>query len=252
MSHPLTLQQKIVNLEEFIAPIGPDIASRAKSIDEKYVIEPNMPVGVYLQEAYNIHFYAQKDREILTRKGLDWGTVEELPMRIDYLRQCEAEWWDARFGYTENEEEFFRVKKMSERVRDELRRVFKHLATFDSGLKQSISKKYEGHEYSVLNADLCLLQALCNIWKDKLVEIDTDPQLIEDLNYCQERFPVLDAAYLIEKGGVAQQNARNEAYTVLLVAVEEVRRCARLAFWNDKRHLKGYLSEYFRKTAKKD
>lgn len=250
MSRSYTLQQKIMALESFIGPVGPDIASSAKSISEEYVIEPNMPVGVYLQEAYNIHFYARKDREILTRKGLNWGVIEELPMRIDYLRQCEAEWWEARFGFTEHEEEFLRVKKMSKRVLEELKRAFRHLATFDSGLKKSISKKYKGNEYAVLIADLCLVKELCDNLKDKLAQIGTDPQLIEDLYYCQERFPVLDAALVVEGGGSSRHSSRNEAYTLLLVAVEEIRRCARLAFWNDKRRLKGYLSEYFRKTTR--
>jgi hypothetical protein len=40
---------------------------------------------------------------------------------------------------------------------------------------------------------------------------------------------------------------RNCAYTFTLVAIEEIRRCAHHVFWNDKKHLKGYLSDYFRR-----
>jgi hypothetical protein len=46
------------------------------------------------------------------------------------------------------------------------------------------------------------------------------------------------------------QKKRNQAYTFLLVAIEEVRRCARHAFWDDKKHLRGYLSEYFIRRRK--
>jgi mRNA deadenylase 3'-5' endonuclease subunit Ccr4 len=46
-----------------------------------------------------------------------------------------------------------------------------------------------------------------------------------------------------------KQTVPNQAYTFVLVAIEEIRRCAAHAFWNDKKHLKGYQSEYFRKTG---
>ncbi len=44
---------------------------------------------------------------------------------------------------------------------------------------------------------------------------------------------------------------RDMAYTFLFVALEAVRRAARHAFWNDKKRLRGYASEYFRKSSRK-
>jgi hypothetical protein len=42
---------------------------------------------------------------------------------------------------------------------------------------------------------------------------------------------------------------RDRAYTFLAVAVETVRRSAHYALWNDKKRLRGYASEYFRKST---
>jgi hypothetical protein len=246
------LQQHVMKLQSFVTPVDSEMSSYVEKIPHDLIIEPNMPVGVYMQEAYNVYFYAQDDRDILVRKGLDWEVVNELPRRIENLRQCEAIWWKARFGPTQSEREYERVEALSQKVREELMIDLSHLATFNKDIKQAV-KNIEADSGAVDHLfDLNAIWILCEREQEKLQSIGSDPKLLEDIIFCAKTLPELSVQLKFEQSSALyNQTIRNQAYTFLLVAVEEIRRCAYHAFWNNKKHLKGYLSEYFRRTAEK-
>jgi hypothetical protein len=117
------------------------------SVAPSAIVEPNMPVGVYVQEAFNIHSFAQDDREILVQRGLNWGVIDELPRRVDYLRKQESFWWKVRFGPTPSQREYQRVKTLSDQVSSELLRDFEHLATTDDNIQIAVNniKDFSGY-----------------------------------------------------------------------------------------------------------
>jgi hypothetical protein len=249
MPRDTKLQQKIKNLSAYIAPVD-DIPASVASIKVEHVVEPNMPVGVYVQEAFNIHSFVQDDREILVQRGLNWEVIDELPRRVDYLRKQESFWWKARFGPTPSQREYQRVKTLSDQVSSELLRDFEHLATTDDNIQEAVDNIKECNGDCDYAFDLKSLHLLSEREKDKLCAVGSDPKLLDTIKYCSEVFPPLLVQFEMEQSFAAyEQTVRNQAYTFLLVAVEEIRRCAAHAFWNDKKHLKGYQSEYFRKTV---
>ncbi len=64
-----------------------------KSIaDDKILVPGSIPVNVYLQEAENLYNWCQPDKERLTAQGLKWQIVEDMPARIDALREAQARW----------------------------------------------------------------------------------------------------------------------------------------------------------------
>ena len=62
------------------------------------IVFPNMPIGVFLQESFNIYNFIQDDKELFIKKGFNWGIMEEFPERMNYLRQKEAELWKEKYG----------------------------------------------------------------------------------------------------------------------------------------------------------
>ena len=173
------------NLSSHIAPVN-DIPASAATIKVEHIIEPNMPVGVYVQEAFNIHSFAQDDREVLVQRGLNWGVIDELPRRIDYLRTQEMFWWKARFGITPSQPEYQRVKTLSEQVSSELLRDFEHLATTDDNIQIAVNNIKVGSGDCDFMFDLKSLHLLSEREKEKLGAVGSDPKLLDTIKYCSD------------------------------------------------------------------
>ncbi|MFW6245036.1 MAG: hypothetical protein ACOC36_04030, partial [Fibrobacterota bacterium] len=175
-----------------------------------------------------------------------------LPRRIENLRDREANWWKARFGPTPSQHEYLRVRAMAERAREELMRDFRFLARTDDDILYAVENIEKGNGELDTIMDVNSLSELAIREKDKLRAIGSDPRYFDDIIYCAQIYPDLLVAFELEQTqSDHQQTVRNKAYTFLLVAVEEIRRCASHVFWNDKKHLKGYQSEYFRRRKTK-
>ncbi|HEX2955980.1 MAG TPA: hypothetical protein VHO70_04085 [Chitinispirillaceae bacterium] len=240
------IQIKIKKLSSFCSPVA-DIATAASSIPEKLILEPTIPIGVYVQEACNIHLFIQDDRDLIVPKGMNWNIVEELPRRIEFLQTCETLWWKARFSPSPAVREFQKVKELATATASELLRDFEFLADDHENIATAVRNIKKGSGDLDLTFDIKALCLLCENQKDKLAAIGSNPQLLIDINYCNEIFPQRLVEYELDQTYSKTLRKRNCAYTLLLVAIEEIRRCARHAFWNNKKHLQGYQSEYFRR-----
>jgi hypothetical protein len=82
-----------------------------------------------------------------------------------------------------------------------------------------------------------------------LAAIGSRPELKNDLAQCLEKIPVLYAQSIAL--GKDSHGRRDRAYAFCAAALEALRRCAQYALWDNKERLKGYTSEYFRKSARK-
>ncbi|MBN1575979.1 MAG: hypothetical protein JW913_05465 [Chitinispirillaceae bacterium] len=107
-----------VSLTGLGQPVGTrSIGEVVLEIPEKEVLEPTMPVGIYLQEAYNIHLFARADREVFVAHGFDWRIVDELPQRIEFLRNSEATWWEIKYRRTPVETDYDNVRATADSLR---------------------------------------------------------------------------------------------------------------------------------------
>jgi hypothetical protein len=238
-------------LAEFKAPVrAGTLADRVAKIPAQDSIEPDIPIGIFLQEAYNLYRFCRNDRELLIQKGLDWAIVEELPMRVEFLREVEVGWWMARYSVTPVRTEFERWLAISHNVKKELLHDMEYAFADNHNLMQLLAriKKSGGHD--TLDQDLSTLLLMAEQNAVRLQEKGSDPKLVKDLEECGRNFSPLLIKFKVEEIEInAQQTARNRAYLFCAVAVEAIRECARHVFWNDKRHLRGYLSEYFRRRS---
>ena len=62
------------------------------AIRDEDVKKPNMPVGEAVQEAENVVAWSKDDKAILTKVGLDWLLVEDLPIRAGACRYAQSIW----------------------------------------------------------------------------------------------------------------------------------------------------------------
>jgi hypothetical protein len=238
-------------LDEFKAPVRiGTLAERVKEISAKDIIEPNIPIGVFLQEAYNIFRFCRNDRELLIRKGLDWAIVEELPQRIEFLREAEAEWWQARFGVTPVRQEYEHWLEIATTVKKDLIHDMEYAFADSTNLLQLVATLKKGSSEEELDRDLSTLLRCAQENAPRLLAKGSDPKLVKDLEECGQKFsPLLIKFRLEEIETDSKQTDRNRAYLFCAVAVEAIRDCARYALRNDRKRLRGYLSEYFRRRS---
>jgi hypothetical protein len=244
---------RLLKIIGFAVPVAEgDLRKRAAEIPHKDVLEPSMPVGVYAQEAYSTCWFAQDDRELLVRAGLDWGIVEELPRRIDSLRRAEAEWWKVRHSETPSERECVELRERAVSLRKSIIRDAEYAWHQDSHMLSLLRGIKKGSGDADLTMDLTHLQRFLSDHSQSLVECGVDPSKFEELDDCADRLPGIVAQYDCEKqASDSALTARNRAYTLVVVALEELRRCARYALWDNPKRLKGYSSDYFRRTHAK-
>ncbi len=57
----------------------------------------NIPLDAYLQEAENLYHWCQADKTELTKTGLDWTLVDDLPIRAGACREAQSLWFKERF-----------------------------------------------------------------------------------------------------------------------------------------------------------
>ncbi|MBN1577355.1 MAG: hypothetical protein JW913_12425 [Chitinispirillaceae bacterium] len=227
------------------------VEKRAEAIPKKAVLSPNMPVGTYLQEAYNIHCFMRDDRELFTGGGFDWRLVDELPERIGYLRNAEAAWWKAKFAPSPVKMEFERRQALAVEARGKLLRDLEFACRGDADALRRIREIKKGSGQSDFNMDLFDIGNLAQDKNAALVAIGSDPRLVDDIRECAEKLPGLYAQCHVEKAAEEEKRSRRDrAYTFLAMAMEEIRRCARYVLRDDPKRLKGYASEYFRKSSR--
>jgi hypothetical protein len=241
----------LIKLAEYSTPSGETpLETRVSSIPNNLILKPTMSIGNYLQEAYNLYFYAQDDKENLCNKGLDWRLMDELPRRIDLLHEWEARWYSIRYCETSSAKELKRLHAIIDVSRKELLACMKY-AFHGESLARAVSFIERGDTLSDYVQDLSDMVILAEEHKEMLIAVGCDCQHIEILNENRHTFSGLIAACEVdEMNKPVSLNNRNRAYTFLVVAVESIRRAAHYAFWNDKKRLRGYASEHFRKSTR--
>ena len=246
--------EKLSKLSRFIPPdSSTPLKNRIKEIPEKLVLEPNIPIGVFIQETYNIYSFARHDKELLCAKGMNWDVVEDIPNRIALLRDIEAEWWNVRYGTSPMQEEYNTWIQLAQKTKDELMEALKYAFREDKSQLAVIAKidKVQGEENLDLTFDINSLVLMADRYKKTLLSVGTDQQVFEDLKACKEKLPDLVSRMGFENvANKLKLLERNRAYTFLVVALDELRNCAHYALRHNRKRLKGYASEYFRKSSR--
>lgn len=229
------------------------LEQRMTEIPADLIMEPNMPVGVAIQEAYNISNFAREDKTALTTLGgLNWGTVEEVPKRCELLRDREIHLWSVRFGKGPATKKLEQCRKTADTAMDEIRRFLLHSYEDDPKIVDLLNKISEDDTPAEYNTKLGSFLVLAERETDRLRALNMDQTHIDNLAQCVKDFGPFHYYYtdeLVENKEAMR--TRNRAYLFLQVAVERIRKCADHALFDNPERLPGYRSEYFRKSRRK-
>ena len=222
------------------------------AIRDEDVKKPNMPVGEAVQEAENLVPWCKDDKAKLTKAGLDWLLVEDLPVRAGACRYAQSIWAKESQSQEEAEKEWKDKSPAAFDLRD---RVVHHL-TFAFRKESELLSKVQIIREGYSNADM--LQDLSDenlLGKDNielLKKVGVDTKLLDEAATQADELSVVLAKANGEAGDDSgAKEVRDKAYTYMKMAVDEIRATGQYVFWRDEDRKKGYVSAYKKRGRKK-
>lgn len=219
------------------------------SLEDDQIRAPHhIPVDVYVQEAENLHHWCQTDRQELTSRGLDWELVEDIPVRCGALREAESLWMAERFTREEAAREWMEASPLAYGLRDEILHQLRFAFRSDGILTEKIRTIADGSGHADMIQDLNDLCVLGKEQSEHLARINFDMSLLDQAAQVGDRMAGLLAAATGERVEAnAVKKIRDQAYTHLKEAVDELYAYGQFLFRHRDDRLRGYRSRYLRR-----
>jgi len=224
-----------------------------KAIPNENVLNPTLPVDVFLQEAENLHKWSNDDAVVLATVGITQEMIDDLPVRAGACREAQSNWFKDRYTQQEAQKVWGEQSPDAYDLRDELLHAFRFAFRNDSVLLGRVSAIAEGSGHADMIQDLNDLAVLGKENSDALTAIGFDPTKLDTAANTADAMADLLAT---ANGDKAEKNeskvVRDKAYTYLKELVDEIREAGKYLFWRDKQRLTGYSSEFWkRKNSRK-
>jgi len=221
--------------------------------DDKIMSPVNMPVSVYIQEAEDLFTWCQPDKEKLTANGLQWELVEDLPARIDTLREAQGRWENSDLNDLEVERIWSEKLPAAQELRKELIRAMKFVFYNSTSRLDKIEKFSEGFSSAAM---IQSLRGLALFGKEHLEELKASKFDVTKLDTAdaisRELGSLLGAVHARRAYCSDSLKIRNQAYTHLREAIAEIKRHADYVLCDEPARLKGYTSSHGRKRYLKN
>ena len=223
------------------------------SIESGDIKKPtNIPVDLYIQEAEDLHYWCQADRDALVAAGMDWALVEDLPVRGGALSAAEAIWINERFKKEEAQRQWNQVYPAAYKLRNNLVHHFRFAFRKDESLYGRVKEIADGNGHADMIQDLIILSILGKKNPGLLMGINFDMSLLDQASEMSARLTTLWAMATGKKMEYNEsKRLRDKAYTYLKEAVDEIRKVGKYVFWKDSERLKGYRSAYYWRSYNK-
>ncbi len=219
------------------------------AIEAEETKSPNMPIDVYLQEAENLYHWCQDDEALLTGAGLDWAQAQEIPVRAGALREAQSLWFKERFTREEAEKQWKEQSPEGYDLRNRLLHSLRYAYRNASDLHGRVTAIAEGSGHADMIQDLNDIAVLGKENLEPLQKINFEVALLDEAATTADALSDLLAKATTDRE--ENNNARvirDQAYTYLKQAVDEVRDCGQYVFWRNDERQKGYSSQYFRRA----
>jgi hypothetical protein len=223
------------------------------AISEDQIKAPhNIPVNTYIQEADTLYHWAREDQAALTAVGLCWDLVADLPLRCGALIEAEARWQVQRHsGKSAAQQEWDSRAPLAYELRNQLLHDFRFAFRKDPDLTAAVKALSGGNSRSKMIQTLNDLSVLGQANRGLLSAIHFDMSLLD-----RAAQTAADMARLLARASKGKpeyhqaKKIRDQAYTHLSEAVDEIRQAGQYAFRRQKDRAIGYRSHHLRRTKK--
>lgn len=220
------------------------------AIEESQIKTPHhIPVAVYIQEANTLYHWALADEEALTAAGLSWELVEDIPLRCEALIKTEASWQTQKNVEKKCSREWNKRSPLAYELRDRLLSDFRFAFRNHPDLVKTIRAISKGKSHADMIQDLNDLSVVGKANLQLLEAINFDISLLDEAARTASEM----AALLAEVNSSGQERSeakkiRDQAYTHLKGAVDEIREYGRYVFRKNEERFIGYRSNHIKQV----
>ncbi|MCP4214477.1 MAG: hypothetical protein GY765_07455 [bacterium] len=219
-----------------------------QAIEEKDLEPISIPVRVFAQEGEDLYVHCLPDRTLLEPEGLSWELVEDIPIRVGALRQAQSLLLGTRNLGKEAEKQWAGKAPEAEDLVTVLMHRFRFACRDNPELLGRLKEIGKGEKYSDLIQSLNDLCAFGQLHAEVVNAGNFDTTMLDTAAaYSNDLCTVRAHVNANRKETQANKRIRDQAYTHLKNAVDQVREYGRFVFWRNSVRLKGYSSEYLRR-----
>ena len=224
--------------------------AKIKLIPDSLVKKPkNIPPATYIQEANNLYQWCSVDRQILIKNGLDAALIDDLPVRIGAFTYAESIWNDEIDDLSKYQEKWLQQKRVLKKARSELAHKLRYAFKDKHDLLSIVRDQVKSKSNASLIQGLYTLAELAKNNSKPLQKINFDFQMLtKSYQIVKESAEIAAKANSDKKEHIEPKELRNRYYTHLKQAVDKINESGKHVFWEDKKRLKGYGSEYLRQV----
>lgn len=222
-------------------------------ITAEKLLVPNLPMSVVVQEAEDLYHWCKDDQQALTKAGLNWDLAVSLPTRAGACREAQSLWVKEHNIRQESEQLWKDEAPAAFGLRDFLIHTFRYAFRNDAGLSGRVDEIAQGDTNADMVQDLNDLAVLGKAHTEELTVVGFDLPLLDLAADLSDRMGNL----LGETNGDRDEDSktlliRDQAYTYLKLAMDEIRQCGKFVFWRTPERLKGYNSHYWKQQKKSE
>jgi len=218
------------------------------AIDDKRTKRPkHIPSDACILEATTLYHWAMEDKEALMARGLSWELVEDLIVRQEALTEAEAAWNTQWRNRTAIYEEWNSASALAYELRDRLAADFRFAFRNHPDLLPMVKRISNKKNHPTMIQDLNDLSYLGRTNRPLLEAIRFDMSLLEKAAQTSTDMGSLLANTIAALGKLCEvKKIRDQAYTHLKEAVDEIRRTGQYVFRRNKERYIGYISMHLR------
>lgn len=218
-----------------------------QAIPAELAKKPLMPVKQYIFEAECLYQWCQSDRVALAAAGLDLSLIDALLTRCDALREAGSRWNIDRFSREDAQKAWEEQSPAAYALRDKLVRDMRFVFRKDEALLARVVAIADGNGHVDMLQDLNDLATLGRGHLAALATVGVTETLLDQAAAMADELTTLLAQAAGErKEGNSARLLRDQAYTHLKAAVDEIRDHGQYVFWDNPVRRDGYFSDYVR------
>jgi len=223
-----------------------EILDEIQAIIPENTIIPTMPVDVFVQEAEDLYHWCQDDQAALTRAGLDWTNVEQLPVRAGACRESQSRWNKERNTRQQDEQAWKEQSPLAFELRDRMLHSLRYAFRNDEVLLGRVEDIAQGDSNADMVQDLNDLSVLGKGNFGLVEAIGLDNTILDEAALMSDQMgDLLGATNGERKKDSEAMIIRDKAFTYLKASMDEIRNCGKYVFWKNPDRLKGYISNYW-------
>jgi len=224
-----------------------DLMPEILNVPKENIKQCDMPIGIYLQEAENLHNRASLDLTQLLLVGMPELLLENLLARTGALRTAQANWIEMTSRRQQAMETWKKeatgLYELRENIIDNMEFAYRH----DERLLEKLDDIKEGASHADAIQDLANLAVLGKENQPPLQAINFDIRLCDKAAETADRMAgVLAAVNGLAYTDDSNKIIRDQAFTLLKETVDEIRSYGKFVFRKDAKLSQDYASKYRR------